>query len=177
MIKRYPSNSGGRLRLAPRRIALLASVAGIGVAMLVGVPGYGPSAISAWAANNQPIEAPASQTQAPAAGFADLVAKVKPAVVSVRVRSDNPAQVSSNEESRNWQRFGRGFGNFFGFNDQFGNSSGDQFGDRFGRNAPNFPNLPNGMRRMAAEGSGFFISADGYAVTNNHWLIMPRPSR
>jgi serine protease Do len=135
--------------------------------MLAGVPGYGPS-ISAWAANSQPIEAPASQTQAPAAGFADLVAKVKPAVVSVRVRSDDPAQVSSNEESRNWQRFGRGFQNFFGFNDQFGNRSGDQFGDRFGWNAPNFPNLPSGMRRMAAEGSGFFISADGYAVTNNH---------
>jgi S1-C subfamily serine protease len=84
------------------------------------------------AANSQPIEAPASQTQAPAAGFADLVAKVKPAVVSVRVRSDDPAQVSSNEESRNWQRFGRGFQNFFGFNDQFGNRSGDQFGDRVG---------------------------------------------
>jgi serine protease Do len=34
-----------------------------------------------------------------------------------------------------------------------------------------FENMPNGMPQMpnmAAEGSGFFISADGYAVTNNH---------
>jgi len=35
-----------------------------------------------------------------------------------------------------------------------------------------FPNLPNGMasgkRLISGEGSGFFISADGYAVTNNH---------
>src|SRR5581483_8127352 len=31
--------------------------------------------------------------------------------------------------------------------------------------------MPNGMQRhhvLTGEGSGFFISADGYAVTNNH---------
>ena len=54
-------------------------------------------------------------------------------------------------------------------NDQttpFGQSFRDFFG-QFG-----FDNVPNAapqiQRRTAAEGSGFFISADGYAVTNNH---------
>src|SRR3974377_149328 len=37
-----------------------------------------------------------------------------------------------------------------------------QFGDQFGRNAPR-PHHP-----IVGEGSGFFISADGYAVTHNH---------
>jgi len=30
------------------------------------------------------------------------------------------------------------------------------------------PNMPNGRHQVTGQGSGFFISADGYAVTNNH---------
>src|ERR1700690_3961468 len=30
------------------------------------------------------------------------------------------------------------------------------------------PNSPNGKEVVTGQGSGFFISADGYAVTNNH---------
>ena len=30
------------------------------------------------------------------------------------------------------------------------------------------PNMPNGRHLVTGQGSGFFISADGYAVTNNH---------
>ena len=30
------------------------------------------------------------------------------------------------------------------------------------------PNMPNGHEVITGQGSGFFISADGYAVTNNH---------
>ena len=34
---------------------------------------------------------------------------------------------------------------------------------------PGMPNeMPQGKRTVTGEGSGFFISADGYAVTNNH---------
>src|SRR2546430_5638202 len=33
---------------------------------------------------------------------------------------------------------------------------------------PNAPRMPNGRHRVTGQGSGFFISADGYAVTNNH---------
>src|SRR5262245_64678883 len=52
--------------------------------------------------------------------------------------------------------------------------------DRFFRRSPdsgmpNIPGLPDELRRqppgrnlVTGQGSGFFISADGYAVTNNH---------
>jgi serine protease Do len=88
-------------------------------------------------------------------GFADLVARVKPAVISVRVRFNDSARVSSfNQNDDNGMPFRRG-------------SPFDRFFRQFG-----FQNMPNGMqqmpRNMAGEGSGFFISADGYAVTNNH---------
>jgi serine protease Do len=36
-----------------------------------------------------------------------------------------------------------------------------------GENAPDNQRRPNG-HIMTAQGSGFFITADGYAVTNNH---------
>jgi serine protease Do len=46
----------------------------------------------------------------------------------------------------------------------------EEFFRRFGM--PNMPNMPRGEREQRnfsmSQGSGFFISADGYAVTNNH---------
>ncbi|MBK8008484.1 MAG: Do family serine endopeptidase [Rhizobiales bacterium] len=81
--------------------------------------------------------------------FADIVEKVKPAVVSVRTRSEAP-QIMSDDESGdvppNMERFFRRF---------------------FGDQVPG-PNRMPRNRRTAGQGSGFFISADGYAVTNNH---------
>jgi serine protease Do len=81
--------------------------------------------------------------------FADIVDKVKPAVVSVRVRLDSP-QTSSNEQDGNnmppeMERFFKRF-----------------FGDQMPQNRFQRP------RRTQGQGSGFFISADGYIVTNNH---------
>ena len=72
--------------LRPRRLALLASVAGLSMAVLAA----GPVAnyLPAWTASAHAAEASA---QAPA-GFADLVAKVKPAVISVRVKIDEDAR-------------------------------------------------------------------------------------
>src|ERR1700758_1906448 len=71
--------------LKPRRLALLASVAGLGMAILVAGTGgnYGLN-LPAWTASAHAAEAIA---QTPP-GFADLVSKVKPAVISVRVRID-----------------------------------------------------------------------------------------
>jgi serine protease Do len=84
------------------------------------------------------------------ASFADLVAKEKPAVISVRVKIQESADTLGDE------------------NDVVPfapNSPMEKFFQRFG-----FP--PNGMphRReiITGEGSGFFISPDGYAVTNDH---------
>jgi serine protease Do len=94
--------------------------------------------------------AAAAEPAAQPAGFADLVVRVKPAVISVRVRMDNPTQTSSlnDDEASPFRE----------------NSPLDRFLRQFGFENNGMPQ----MRNVAAEGSGFFISADGYAVTNNH---------
>jgi serine protease Do len=135
-------------RLNVRRIALLASVAALGAGLLIG----GPSGIASFAAQSQPVQASAT---AHPAGFADLVAKVKPAVISVRVRIDQTAAAETNGSGAdNVVPFGQNGAPLEKFFQQFG------FGD-----------APKGLQRhkmVMGEGSGFFISSDGYAVTNNH---------
>ncbi|MEN3287312.1 MAG: serine protease Do, partial [Bradyrhizobium sp.] len=84
-----------RKSFASRRITLLGSVAVLGSAIIFSGPlGYGRFTESAFAAT------PATQTQQGPNGFADLVAKVKPAVISVRVQLDESAD-ASNMLSRN----------------------------------------------------------------------------
>jgi hypothetical protein len=63
-----------RSKHTPRRIILLSSVAGLALALLIAGPS-GPHAVSTWSVAAQATE---SMSQ-PAPGFADLVAKVKPA--------------------------------------------------------------------------------------------------
>jgi serine protease Do len=143
--------------LAPRRIALLASVAGVGITVPAGgVDVRTVSTPSAWISS-----AVAAETAAQPSGFADVVEKVKPAVVSVRVDAATE-RTALNSDDEDAMPFGQGspFGRFFrrfGFNDM---PNGMQEWPRNG----GVPGLP----RMTAEGSGFFISADGYAVTNSH---------
>ena len=135
--------------LKARRLTLLASAAVLGVAVVAAGPGhFSPLDLFSF---TQPAQAAAidAQAQAPT-GFADLVAKVKPAVISVRVKIEQAMNESpmSNEnpfpqDTPMWKFF-------------------QQFG---------FPNMHNGMHGkqiITGEGSGFFISPDGYAVTNNH---------
>jgi serine protease Do len=140
-----------RKPLARRRIALLGSVAVLGSAMIFAGPlGYGRFTETAHAAT------PVSQTQQGPNGFADLVSKVKPAVISVRVQLDETPDanmLSRNGEDPDLPGAFRGtpFERFFqqyGFNDN---------GPRMQRH-----------QLITGVGSGFFISADGYAVTNNH---------
>src|SRR5580698_2318543 len=81
--------------LKPRRLALLASVAGLGMAvLLVGPGGFRPFSL--------PAAAHAAEMAQNPAGFADLVAKVKPAVISVRVKiddnGDNTALLQRNDQ-------------------------------------------------------------------------------
>jgi serine protease Do len=127
--------------ITARRRVLLASVAGLGMAVLLAGPGgYYPSNLAAWNSAAQATEV----VQQPFTNFADLVAKVKPAVISVRVKFDDASTTALQE-----------------------GSSLDKFFRQFG-----FENMPDGVPRrhevITGEGSGFFISADGYAVTNNH---------
>jgi serine protease Do len=137
-----------------RRLTLLCSAAVLGSALVLGGPlGYGNFAGQAFAATTAPqtVNAPGQ------AGFADLVAKVKPAVISVRVRvdqgveSDDPNASDQNDQQNSpympgspFEKFFRGFGE----NGQQGRLQRHQM--------------------VTGVGSGFFISADGYAVTNNH---------
>ncbi|NNM71920.1 Do family serine endopeptidase [Enterovirga aerilata] len=88
--------------------------------------------------------------QAPAS-FADVVDKVKPAVVSVRVRTERASFRDGDGPGSRLDELPPQLREFF---------------RRFGENG-----VPNGPRRGGrgmAQGSGFFISADGYVVTNNH---------
>jgi serine protease Do len=96
--------------------------------------------------------------QAPAApivmpGFSDLVAAVKPAVVSVRVKADAaPHGVFDGEDN---PLEGTPFERFF---KEFRGPNGQRIR----------PDERQGRQFSQGQGSGFFISADGYIVTNNH---------
>ncbi len=155
MTPSQPNSHRPRKFLTGRRMALLASVAGLGIVILAAGPsGYVPASLPAWASSATAADA---TTQHPAS-FADLVAKVKPAVISVRVKiSDEtakPASMSDNDEQEIPFAPGSPMEKFF-----------QQFG---------FQDMPNGVPQrhrhevLVGEGSGFFISPDGYAVTNNH---------
>lgn len=94
-------------------------------------------------------------------GFADVVEAVSPAVVSVVVESDMQP-VAQNDG------FGFGFGGR-GFDNLPDDHPLKRFFKDFGApNAPATPPQRKGRPRPVAQGSGFFVSEDGYLVTNNH---------
>jgi serine protease Do len=95
--------------------------------------------------------------------FADVIDRVKPAVVSVRVKVQNVAARDNRDNDDNGQQFAmpnlpeghpleRFFREFRDQQQQPGRGNPRQAPRRFGQ----------------SQGSGFFISADGYLVTNNH---------
>ena len=137
--------------LKPRRLALLGTVAALGVAVLADC-----SRLFAVRANSFIAPAQAAEAAATPPGFGDLVSKVKPAVISVRVRIDQ-----DNDKSAMLQQNRMDSSRGYPF---------DQFSRQFGFRGPGGMNgMPRQRRQMiTGEGSGFFISADGYAVTNNH---------
>jgi serine protease Do len=148
-----PNNCEKRRVLSARRAILLATtIASLGAAALViglNLPSGYPTALA------QNLTEQAHKLQAPI-GFADIVEKVKPSVISVRVKVDGGAQTSGLSSDQ----VPPGLREFF---------------RRFGMpDAPNGPNGPQGMPQghghniITGQGSGFFISGDGYAVTNNH---------
>ena len=131
-----------------RRLVLLASVAAIGAGVILAGPSYPPITL-----NSTPAYADAATAQAQP-GFADLIERVKPAVIAVRVKIENQDATT-------------GSGSRY---EQFGDSEGLQrFFRQFGMpDMPNFRSMPRGPRTVTGQGSGFFISPDGYAVTNFH---------
>jgi serine protease Do len=71
-----------------RRLVLLASAAGLAIAAVAAGPSGFKSNLPAF---TTPARADSVQ---PSAGFADVVAKVKPAVISVRVKIDETARTT-----------------------------------------------------------------------------------
>ncbi|MGD1038518.1 MAG: trypsin-like peptidase domain-containing protein, partial [Roseiarcus sp.] len=139
-----PVPQSGRRSL---RAALLGAVA---------VVALGAAALENGALSPGYAVAASTQSSAGPASFADVVDRVKSSVVSVKVKVDD-----GGETDFEWQGMphfppGSPFDRFF---KQFGLPD-DNDGE-----AP----APRHQRHLSmAQGSGFFISADGYIVTNNH---------
>jgi serine protease Do len=141
--------------LSARRVILLATtIASLGAAALVVAPGLNlqggyPAALA------QNLTEQAHKLPAPN-GFADIVEKVKPAVISVRVKMDGGSQTTG-LGGQNMDNIPPGLQEFF-----------RRFGMPDGRNGLEGMPRGHGHNTITGQGSGFFISGDGYAVTNNH---------
>ncbi|TIQ34288.1 MAG: Do family serine endopeptidase [Mesorhizobium sp.] len=141
------------------RKRLMAAVASLAV--------VGTAGAAMLATGTAPVLADAVRVEAPQVpSFADVVEHVSPAVVSVKVKakvqptaddgSDDQDGFDNLPDNPQLRRF---FKEFRGFGDQ---------GGQFGMRRFNHRNHGNGEPRPVAQGSGFFISEDGYLVTNNH---------
>jgi serine protease Do len=108
-------------------------------------------AIAASAASHPVFTFPAEAAEVDAIGvpaplgFADIIERVKPAVVGVRVKVEDTGAADDTQQQQQQRPV-------------------DPPGRKFGTPTPGKP-APN---PSIALGSGFFISGDGYVVTNNH---------
>jgi serine protease Do len=135
-----------------KRGALVAGAATLSIGLMAGLADNFLNTHGA--ANAQPVQLSGlQQTQLPS--FADVVDRVKPAVVSVRVKAKvvasandegGPAGIEGLPPGHPLERFLRRFGE-------------EGMGPRGPQQQP---------RVQLAQGSGFFVSQDGYVVTNNH---------
>ena len=138
-----------RPSLSARRLVLMATtIAGFATAAALVAPAFAPQAdVFGIVAHAQNLTDKVAQIPQRPVGFADIVEKVKPSVISVRVKMERSASPDLNDQEMPFPP-GSPFERFF---------------KRFGT-----PNAPNGKEVITGQGSGFFITADGYAVTNNH---------
>ncbi|WP_027572028.1 Do family serine endopeptidase [Bradyrhizobium sp. WSM1743] len=144
-----------RTVFSARKLALMVSVvAGLGAAVYGFSPSTSPADLFSSPAHAQ-VNNEVRKVERPI-GFADIVERVKPSVISVKVNmKEKTASNDDGDDSSSpfqpgspMERFFRRFGGPDGF--------------------PG-PGLKGGRGRVVqGQGSGFFISADGYAVTNNH---------
>src|SRR5580658_3019078 len=145
-----------RSLLSARKFALMASVvAGLGVAVY-GLGSSGSVDVFSTSAHAQ-VNNEVSKVAQPV-GFADIVERVKPSVISVKVNINEKAAKNDSSDNNDDSPFQPG-------------SPMERFFRRFGGPDGMPPGLrggPRGRGAVTGQGSGFFISPDGYAVTNNH---------
>src|ERR1700676_1211460 len=139
-----------RSLISTRKIALMASVVtGLGIGLYGFSPSSGGFDILGTPAHAEVGSAVSSAAQP--TGFADMVERVKPSVISVKVTmKEKVSDASSDDDGAGspMERFFR----------QFSGPDG----------TPQNPGRGGRHGEMMAQGSGFFISSDGFAVTNNH---------
>jgi serine protease Do len=153
--------------MADKKKGFLAGTAvGLGVAAIaaIGVGVQWPAAMAAEApllkASTAPIFAP--PPGAPLS-FADIFERVAPAVVSI--------DVTTHLSQREMQQINPFQGLPFGLTPRGGGGDDDGDDDAVPVPTPHgrvAPGKKNKGPEVQASGSGFFISADGYIVTNNH---------
>src|SRR6266705_5947351 len=149
-----------RSLFSARKFALMASVvAGLGVAAYGFGPSPAPVDIFSSPAHAQ-VNNEVRKVERPV-GFADIVERVKPSVISVKINiSEKLAKDDGANNNNDDSPFQPG-------------SPMERFFRRFGGPDGLPPGLRGGPRGggrgpVTGQGSGFFISPDGYAVTNNH---------
>jgi serine protease Do len=131
-------------------------LAGAAALALVGAGAFGAPLLK-----SEPAFAQTARQAQPGPSFSDTVEKVRPAVFSVKVKVENAA-MSDDADGQGGMQMpdlpeGHPLEKFF-----------RQFGGRGGEAAPQGKMKPGKKHYAQAQGSGFFISADGYGVTNNH---------
>ncbi|HUD50648.1 DegQ family serine endoprotease [Parvibaculum sp.] len=131
--------------LRPLRVAAALATAGI----IGGAIGFGAWTAPAFA-ETAPLNAPTQQRTelSTLPSFADLVEKVSPAVVSIKVVEEETVGDANMPD--------------------LPFPPGSPFEKFFKQLQPKGPDGKPLKRKAMAQGSGFFITADGYVVTNNH---------
>ena len=124
---------------------------GVATALLLGGTAFSLATGSAGAQVAQNAPAAMAPGGAPIS-FADLSARLQPAVVNISTRQRVPVRTQADPLEEFFRRFG------FPESQQGGPQA-----------APGTPGGPR-TRETGSLGSGFLISADGYIVTNNHLI-------